>query len=191
MAASTLSLFVGGLVVLMLIGTAAVAAGYLLYRYAMRRWRLLRDHVMVRTAMATWDGVQAVRYRRTKVSASQQWSRTKTRREIWRAVGAADKALTHAVEVGAPVADLPSLGRRLHQSANELDRLLALDAGGAALRPHVDQLLTAASDIQLAAVNAAGDTAAPAVRSLAADAEREFRAISEGLARSRAITATP
>jgi hypothetical protein len=191
MAASTLSMFAGGLVAVMLLGALALAGAYMLYRYALRRWRVMRNHVAMRSALATWDGVRALGNRRSLRGGSAAWSSTKTRREMWRAVGAADQALAHAAEVGASTGDLVSLNRRLHTSAAELDRLVALDPGGGALRPHVDQLLTAASDIRLAAVNAAGDVAAPGVQSLAADAEREFRAIAEGLARSRAAVSAP
>lgn len=176
-----------GLAVLLLAVGAVALGGFLAYRYVLRRWLFVRDHVVTRAALATWDGVRAARLRRPGHAAgsSGRWSPTRARREIWKAVGAADQSLEHARQAGAPTAELPSLLRRLHQSAAELDRLLTLDPGAPSLRPQVEHLLAAASDIRRAAVDAAGDVAAPQIRELAADAEREFLAIREGLARSR------
>jgi hypothetical protein len=104
---------------------------------------------------------------------------------MWRSVGAAHRAVDHAVGSGAPVGELPALVRRLQRAADEMDPLLAHDGRPEVLRPQVEHLLAAASDIRLAAVDACGEMSAPGAQALAADAEAEFRAMVTGLRRSR------
>lgn len=187
--ASVLPVLAGALGAVGALSAAVALGGYLVYRTARRRWRLVRDHAAMRGALATWDGVRALRRARMGRVSSAAWSPSRARREIWWSVGEAEHAVDHARSRGAPIADLPSLCRRLRRSAEDLDRLVALDPTGQALRPQVDQLLSAATDIRLAAVAAAGECSAPELRALAEDAEREFRCLAEGLARSRAVTA--
>src|SRR5437899_11802246 len=50
----------------------------------------------------------------------------RARRELWRAVGAAEYAVAAAGRGGAPTGDLPALCRRLRQAAESADRRLAI-----------------------------------------------------------------
>ncbi len=171
-------------------GLVLAAAAYLAYRWARRRWRLVRDHAAARGAMAAWAGVRAVRVARARRTPVDGWAPARARRELWRAVSAADHALAHARSVDAPVGDLPSLARRLHAGAGDLDGLLAHGSPAPSLSPPVaaqlSHLLAAADDIRLAAVDAAGEMSAPALAALATDARTELQALAAGLAAGRA-----
>src|SRR6266516_2337504 len=80
------------------------------------------------------------------------------RRELWRAVGAAEHAVEAARRGGEPTGDLDGLCRRLRQAAGSADRSLAIGqrpaSAGAGLEPAVSEvggLVSAAGQIQAAA----------------------------------------
>ena len=121
----------------------------------------------------------------------------RARRELWRAVGAAEHAVAAASRGGAPTGDLDGLCRRLRQAAASVDRSLAIGqrpvAAGAGLEPaggQVADLLSAAGQIQAAAPAALASVSRPAARELADDVPGEVVALAAGIA-SAADTARP
>ncbi len=111
------------------------------------------------------------------------------RRELWRAVGAAEHAVAAARRGGAPTGDLDGLCRRLRQAAGSADRSLAIGqrpaSAGAGLEPaacEVGDLLSAAGQIQAAASAALASVSRPAARELAGDVRVEVAALAAGLA---------
>jgi hypothetical protein len=113
----------------------------------------------------------------------------RARRELWRAVGAAEHAVAAARRGGAPTGDLDALCRRLRQAAGSADRRLAIGqrpaVAGAGLESagcEVGDLLSAAGQIQTAASAALASVAGPAARQLADDVRVEVVALTAGLA---------
>ena len=113
----------------------------------------------------------------------------RARRELWRAVGAAEHAVAAARRGGAPTGDLDDLCRRLRQAAGSADRRLAIGQRpavvGAGLDPAVSEvsgLLSAAGQIQAAASAALASVSRPAARQLAEDVRIEVTALTAGLA---------
>jgi len=113
----------------------------------------------------------------------------RARRELWRAVGAAELAVAAARRGGAPTGDLDGLCRRLRQAAGSADRRLAIGqrpaVAGAGLDPAVSEvsgLLSAAEQIQAAASAALASVSRPAARQLADDVRIEVTALAAGLA---------
>ena len=113
----------------------------------------------------------------------------RARRELWRAVGAAEHAVAAARRGGAPTGDLDGLCRRLRQAAGSADRRLAIGqrpaVAGAGLDPAVSEvsgLLSAAGQIQAAASAALASVSRPAARQLADDVRIEVTALTAGLA---------
>jgi len=111
----------------------------------------------------------------------------RARRELWRAVGAAEHAVAAARRGGAPTGDLDALCRRLRQAAGSADRRLAIGqrpVPGAALEPAVSEvtgLVSAAGQIQAAASAALESVSRPAARQLADDVRTEVTALTAGL----------
>src|SRR5262245_49205520 len=92
----------------------------------------------------------------------------RARRELWRAVGAAEHAVAAARRGGAPTGDLDALCRRLRRAAGSADRRIAIGqrpaVPGAGLEPAVSEvsgLLSAAGQIQAAASAALESVAGP------------------------------
>jgi hypothetical protein len=113
----------------------------------------------------------------------------RARRELWRAVGAAEHAVAAARRGGAPTGDLDGLARRLRQAAGSADRRLAIGqravVAGAWLDPAVSEvggLVSAAGQIQATASAALASVSAPAARHLADDVRIEVAALAAGLA---------
>lgn len=101
--------------------------------------------------------------------------------------------MRQAAVAGGAVGELPTLARRLHGVALDLDRLLAMGDGIAPgssglneARRQMVAVVEAANDIRSAAVASAGDAARTRVLSLTEDADREVRSLAAGLARARA-----
>jgi len=122
----------------------------------------------------------------------------RARRELWRAVGAAEHAVAAARRGGAPTGDLDGLCRRLRQAAGSADRRLAIGqraaVAGAALDPAVSEvsgLLSAAGQIQAAASAALASVARPAARQLADDVRIEVTALAAGLASAAGTEGPP
>ncbi len=122
----------------------------------------------------------------------------RARRELWRAVGAAEHAVAAARRGGAPTGDLDGLCRRLRQAAGSADRRLAIGrrpaVAGAGLGPAVSEvsgLLSAAGHIQAAASAALASVSGPAARQLADDVRIEVVALTEGLASAAGAEGPP
>jgi len=122
----------------------------------------------------------------------------RARRELWRAVGAAEHAVAAARRGGAPTGDLPALCRRLRQAAESADRHLAIGqrsaVPGAGPEPGVSEvsnLVSAAGQIQAAASAALASVSAPAAHQLAADVHIEAEALSAGLASAAGTKGPP
>ena len=121
----------------------------------------------------------------------------RARRELWRAIGAAEHAVAAARRGGAPTGDLDGLCRRLRQAAGSADRRLAIGqrpaVAGAGLEPAVSEvsdLLSAAGQIQAAASAALASVSRPAARQLADDVRTEAVALAAGVASAAGIDAS-
>lgn len=123
---------------------------------------------------------------------------SRARRELWRAVGAAEHAVAAARRSGAPTGDLDGLCRRLRQAAGSADRRLAIGqrpvAACAGLEPAVGEisgLVSAARQIQAAASAALVSVSRPAARQLADDVRVEVAALAAGLASAAGLEGPP
>lgn len=117
------------------------------------------------------------------------WSGVRARRELWRAVGAAEHAVAAARRSGAPIGDLDGLCRRLRRAAGNADRSLAIwqrsavagvgleDAAG-----EVRDVVSAARQIQAVASAALASVSRPVARELADDVRAEVVALTAGIA---------
>jgi hypothetical protein len=122
----------------------------------------------------------------------------RARRELWRAVGAAEHAVASARRGGAPTGDLPALCQRLRQAAESADRRLAIGqrpaVPGAGPEPAVSEvsgLVSAAGQIQAAASAALASVSAPAAHQLAGDVRIEAEALAAGLASAAGTEGLP
>ena len=119
------------------------------------------------------------------------------RRELWRAVGAAEHAVAAARRGGAPTGDLPALCRRLRQAAESADRRLAIGqrpaaaAGPEPVVGEVSGLVSAAAEIQAVASAALASVSRPAARQLADDVRTEAEALAAGLASAAGAEGPP
>lgn len=169
---------------------AAVVAALLVGRTVRRRWRLVRSHGAFIALLALWDATAALRAGPRRPLAGDNWSSPRrVRRSLWQAVDGAADAVRTAADLGAPVAELPSLCRRLEGAAGDLDRVLRLEPAGPvppSIRGHVQGVMRAADDVRRVAIAAAGDACDPRVAELARDAEDEVRLLDAGLASARA-----
>lgn len=122
----------------------------------------------------------------------------RARRELWRAVGAAEHAVAAARRGGAPTGDLPALCRRLRQAAERADHRLAIGqrpaVPGAGPEPAVSEvsgLVSAAGQIQAAASAALASLSRPAAHQLADDVRIEVAALAAGLASAAGAEGPP
>ena len=128
----------------------------------------------------------------------RRWrSAVRCRRQLWRAVSAAEHAVAVARGGGAPTGELDVLCRRLRQAAGSLDRSLAIDrqatVAGTELPPassQVTELVSAAGHIQAAAAAVLGSSSRLAASGLAEEVHRETVALAAGMA-SAASAAAP
>jgi hypothetical protein len=192
------SLFLGVVLVAGVCSLAVLTGGYLLWRFARRRWRDLRSHGAVIGATAVWDAAASNRWNRSGAPATPdtvaRWSSTRARKELWRSVDRAAAAVRAADAVQAPTADLPSLCRRLQAAATDIDKVLRVDPAAtppAALADQVVEVMRAADDVQRAAVASAGEANGPRVRELTEDAGHELELLDAGLASMRASGRPP
>jgi hypothetical protein len=190
-AAHVLEFFViAGLVVAL-----GLAAAFLIGRsYIRRHWRLLHGHVAVRGILGTGALLAAGRERYVGRATPEDLSRgaaSRVRRRLRVAVEDAEIAVAHAESRDAPVAELPAVCRSLGVVAEELDGLLRLErrlpAGSsrAGVRRQVAEVISAARDVQAAAVRAGSDATEPQVRSLVRQARDEVDIVSTALASMR------
>lgn len=194
MLASAWGSFLEVVAVLVVLGVAAaIVAALLVGRTVRRRWRLVRSHGAFIALLAVWDATAALRAGRRRPLGGESWSSPRrVRRSLWQAVDGADDAVRTAADLGAPVADLPSLCRRLEGAAADLDRVLRLEPNGPvppSIRGHVQDVMRAADDVRRVAIAAAGDACDPRVAELARDADNEVQLLDAGLASARAALA--
>lgn len=192
MVASAFGTVLGVMVVFALLALAGAAmAALLVGRSLRRRWRLVRSHGLVIAALAVWDATAAfrTRHRPARTAGDLAWSSPRqVRRSLWRAVDGAGDAVRTAGELGAPVADLPTLCRRLEAAASDLDRVLRLgprEPVPPSVRGQVVELVRAADDVRRVAVASAGDACDQRVAEVARDAGTEARLLDAGLASAR------
>jgi len=181
---------------------ALVAAGGLWLRRRVRRRLQALGPVVAgraRGAAAAVGGGAGSRWLWSLPVPDRRWREGgRARRELWRAVGAAEHAVAAARRGGAPTGDLDGLCRRLRQAAGSADRRLAIGqrpaVGGAGLDPAVSEvsaLLSAAGQIQAAASAALASVSRPAARQLADDVRIEVTALTAGLASAAGTEGPP
>ncbi len=185
------------LVVVTLFGAVVLAVTFFVARsYLRRHWRLLRGHVITRGLVSGLSFLAAGRERWSARATPEQLSQgtaARARRRMWTAVEDAEIAVAHAASHDAPVAELPTVCGSLRTAASELDGLLRherrLPAGGRpeAVRHQVADVITAARDVQSAALGAGGDAAAPRVRSLVLQARDEVEIVAAAVSRLRSL----
>jgi hypothetical protein len=117
------------------------------------------------------------------------WSGVRARRELWRAVGAAEHAVAAARRGGAPIGDLDGLCRRLRRAAGSADRSLAIwqrsPMAGVGLEDavgEVSDVVSAARQIEAVASTALASVSRPVARELADDVRAEVVALTAGIA---------
>ncbi len=195
MAASILTpLIFGLLLVIFLMLVGAAVGGFMLWRWGRRRYREIRNHVAGRTVAGAWS---VVGNRRSPWASAftwddvHRWTPQRARREMWRAVDAAESAVRVADAGGASVAELPALCRRIREVSSDVDRILRVEPAPApgssdtsGLRAQVADVIDAAIDVQRAAVAAASDANADKVKALTRDAGDELDCVAAGLTRS-------
>jgi hypothetical protein len=185
------------LLVLTLFGAAVLAVIFLMARsYVRRHWRLVRGHALTRGLVSGLSFLAAGRERLSARATPEQLSQgtaARVRRRMWSAVEDAELAVEHASTHDAPVAELPSVCRSLRGAAGELDgllrheRRLPVAARPEAVRRQVADVITAARDVQSAALGAGGDAAAPRVRSLVRQAGDEVDIVAAAVSRLRSL----
>ena len=183
---------VAGLVVAL----GLTAAFFIGRRYIRTHWRLVHGHVAVRGLLAGLALLAAGRERVAGRATPEDLSRgatSRVRRRMRVAVEDAEVAVAHAESKDAPVADLPAVCRSLQAVADELDGLLRLErrlppgASKADVRRQVAEVISAARDVQAAAVRAGSDATEPQVRSLVRHASDEVDIVSTALAAMRSV----
>jgi hypothetical protein len=186
------------LIIVGLVGAAALGVAFLVARrYVRRRWHLVRGHVVWRGVLAGFALATAGRERYWARATPEQLSAgtsARVRRRMWVAIEDAETAVTHASSHDAPVADLPSVCRSLRSVAGELDGLLRLERRlprgtprADALRSQVAELISAARDVQAAALRAGSEASEPQVRALVRQAGDELDLVSTALSRLRSV----
>jgi len=186
------------LLIAALVAALGLAAAFVIARsYVRRHWRLVRGHVATRGVLATLAVVSAGRERYVSRATPVELSRgtaARVRRRMWVAVEDAEVAVAHADSHDAPVAELPSVCRSLRSVAGELDGLLRLEHRlprgtdrADAVRHQVAEVISAARDVQAAALRAGSDATEPQVRSMVRQARDEVDIVSAALSRMRSI----
>jgi hypothetical protein len=176
---------------------AGVIGAFLLVRsYVRHHWRVVRAHPVARGAMAAAALAEAGREHYSARRTPEQVSlgaASRVRRRMWVAVDDAEHAVAHAESRGAPVAELPAVCRSLRSVAGELDALLRLERRlgtghqNRPVRTQVAELVSAARDVQSAALAAAGDATEPQLRALVRRATDEVEIVSSALGRLRTL----
>jgi hypothetical protein len=169
--------------------------------FVRRRWRALRHHVATRGVLAAVSLAMAGRERFGSRATPDELSRgtsARVRRRMWAAIEDAEAAVRHADAHDAPVAELPAVCRSLRSVAGEIDRLLRLERRvpvgvdrPAGVRTQVAELIRAARDVQVAALQASSDAAEPQIRSLVRQARDEVEIVADALARMRSVAPHP
>ncbi len=187
----------GMVLVLGLLMAGAAVGAFMLWRFGRRKWRAFHSHAAVVGALSLWEATASGRARRAVPASAQdmrQWAPRRVRREMWRAVDQAGAAVRTATDLGAPTAELPSLCRRLHAAAVDLDRVLRIEPDGAVppgVCAQAIEVTRAASDVQQAAVASASDANGQRLHDLTRDAVQEIHLLDAGLASARAALPHP
>lgn len=112
----------------------------------------------------------------------------RARHELWRAVSAADHAVTAAQQAGAPIGELDTLCRQLRHAAADADRALSVARRAPVAAGELDPVSSQARDlvktaglIHDAAASALASVYQPAAARLADDARREAVALAAGI----------
>ena len=105
------------------------------------------------------------------------------RHRMWRAVTAAERAVSAAVSAGAASGELTSLVRRLRRAAQSVDRVLAAAGPGASAQVTAElrRVLEMSETIRSAATEALLTVTSPATSSLADAVADEVTALRHGL----------
>ena len=181
------ALAIAGVVML----TVATAGMWWLKRRLRRRLQGARRAMAGRARQAATGGARTGwQWLWSRPVPDRHWvAAARDRRRLWRAVAAAEHAVTQARKSGAPTGDLDSLCRRLRQAAADADRSVALAGRATATSTRSDhascqaaELVAAAGLIQDAAASATAFVTRPAVASLTQDVRQEATALSAGLA---------
>jgi hypothetical protein len=177
---------------------AAGVAFLVVRRVLRRRWHGVRNHVATRGLLTTVSVAAAWRERvgaRITPETASRGTAARARRRMWVAIEDAEAAVRHADATNAPVAELPAVCRSLREVAGQLDALLRLErrlplaaARPDAVRTQVADIITAARDVQSAALRACGDANEPQIRALVRDAGNEVQIVATALARMRSIS---
>ena len=127
-----------------------------------KRWRRRRStfDFFVRRPLAAvpvsrvTDGVTST------VASPSWWIVQRDRRDMWRSVVTARRAVAVAERADAPVGDLPALARQLQKAANGVDAALRASGGDRRLMREVTadrrRIEQAAADIRVAAMSSLG-----------------------------------
>jgi hypothetical protein len=177
---------------------AAGVAFLVVRRVLRRRWHGVRNHVATRGLLTTVSVAAAWRERvgaRITPETASRGTAARARRRMWVAIEDAEAAVRLADATNAPVAELPAVCRSLREVAGQLDALLRLErrlplaaARPDAVRTQVADIITAARDVQSAALRACGDANEPQIRALVRDAGNEVQIVATALARMRSIS---
>jgi hypothetical protein len=182
-----------------LLAVAAAVSFLVARRVIRRRWHGLRNHVATKGVLTTVSMLAAWRERagaRVTPESASRGTAARTRRRLWAAIEDAEAAVRHADSSQAPVGELPAVCRSLRRVAGQLDALLRLERRlpmDAAARPEgvrtqVADVITAARDVQSAALQASSDANAPRISALIRDAGSEVELVAAAVARMRAIS---
>lgn len=168
------------------IAVAVVTAGLLVVvavmaaRALRRRLRRARAALVSRAA-ASLDAM----------SSPAWWSSLRLRRQVWRSVARADRAVTAAQRADAPVGELPILCRQLRGTARLVDAQLRTVGASAAVPVEVAQqaraVYTAADHISAAVTAAMTDSVQPQLAPLVEAVRRECTALAAGTRAARRI----
>lgn len=187
------SIIVDVLVFVGLMTAVTCTGAYLVWRYGRRKWRAFHSHGAVVVAGSLWEAASSGYLRpRAQLSAeaAARWPARRVRKEMWRATDQAEAAVRAAAGVGAPTASLPSLCRRLRETAIAVDQVLRVDPAGPVppvVARQAADVVRAAGDLQRAAVASATDATGRQVSDLAHDADQEIQLLAAGLASARTV----
>lgn len=181
---------VAGLVVLLAVIVLAAAATLMLRRLR-GRWHAVRRHP---TGFRLSTRVPAIDRRRlasagtslaTTLASARWWAAQQDRRRMWRAVSAANHAVTVARRAGAPVGDLPTLARQLETAARSADALARAAGrsprGTAPASADVREVEKAALQMHRAAVDSLQAVATSEVSPLLHSVRLEAQAVAAGV----------
>lgn len=194
--ASTVALLVAAVLLAWIAFIAAMVAGVWWLRRRVRRHLEALRLRLTGHVRGTASSAGGSRWMWSLPLPDRRWrGAVRTRRELWRAVGAAEHAVAAAKRGGAPIGDLDGLCQRLRRAGESADCSLAIrqqsvtaGAGPEPAASEVRDVVTAARQIQVAASAALASVSRPAARELADDVRIEVVALTAGIARAAGTT---